>query len=86
MEFLDKLHGVDEKSVSPTSPQRTEEEISPSISSETLSQVLWKDHPTYFQFFRQVRMGVPIDAVKSKMRMNGYDPSILEYSFFILIN
>lgn len=78
MEFLDKIHGVDELSASPISIQQEEEPIQESPSKST-SEVMWKDHPTYFQFFRQVRIGVPIESVKSKMQMLGYDPTILEY-------
>ena len=52
--------------------------------SPVIERMMWKDHPTYSQFFKQVRVGVPIDSVKGKMKILGYDPGVLEYLFSLL--
>ena len=37
-----------------------------------------KDHEEYGRFFRMERMGVPNQAVKNRMAMEGLDPSFLD--------
>ena len=84
MEFLDKLHGIEEKKLQDDdNSKRSSDSIDLKVeSSVDTSVVLWKDHPTYAPFFRQIKLGVPKEAVQAKMRMNGYDPDVLEYFCF----
>ena len=81
MEFLEKLEGNSHAGV------REEEEISVSQAvvkekkentASTENRMTWKQHPKYAMFFRQVEVGVPVEAVKAKMRLNGFDPSVME--------
>ena len=90
MEFLDKLHGIEEKKLqNDDNSKRLSDSIDLKVeSSVDTSVVLWKDHPIYAPFFRQIKLGVPKEAVQAKMRMNGYDPNVLEYfciSFHFII-
>lgn len=82
MEFLEKLEGNSHAGA------REEEEISVSQVMEekkkedtanTGNRMTWKQHPKYAVFFRQVEVGVPVEAVKAKMRLNGFDPSVMEW-------
>ena len=84
MEFLDKLHGIEEKKLqNDDNSKRSSDSIDLKVeSSVDTSVVLWKDHPTYAPFFKQIKLGVPKEAVQAKMRMNGYDPDVLEYFCF----
>ena len=83
MEFLEKLKG------NASVGREEEEEISVSqIAVEDKKEekinrgsgVTWKEHPVYSKFFRQVEVGVPIEAVKAKMGLSGFDASVLESS------
>ena len=87
-EFQQKLMGK----LSPSMPDSTgdapkKEERAPDtstlssqqeISSSQMSGMMWKDHPTYAPFFRQLKFGVPIDAIKAKLSLSGLDPSVIE--------
>lgn len=37
-----------------------------------------KDHPKYSQYFKMLRIGVPVPQIESKMQLNGDDPSIIQ--------
>lgn len=84
MEFLDKLHGIEEKKLQDDDNSKRSSESSDLKVENSVDMlvVLWKDHPTYAPFFRQIKLGVPKEAVQAKMRMNGYDPDVLEYFCF----
>ena len=36
------------------------------------------DHPTYKQYFKMVKVGVALDAVKQKMLLAGENPDVLD--------
>lgn len=51
----------------------------PPVSNDVAqSGVKWKDHPLYAEYFRKLRYGVPIDAIKSKLSFSGLDPTVIE--------
>ena len=37
-----------------------------------------KDHEDFTKFFRMERMGVPVQAVKNRMALEGIEPSLLD--------
>ena len=37
-------------------------------------------NPEYEVYFKMKKMGIPIEAIKNKMRINGHNPEILEYN------
>ena len=82
MEFLEKLEGnshagareEEESSVSQVMEEEKKED-----TANTGNRMTWKQHPKYAVFFRQVEVGVPVEAVKAKMRLNGFDPSVMEW-------
>ncbi len=84
MEFLDKLKGIDttvEMNKENDAHACPPEETKPVVEERSQSSgVLWKNHPMYSRFFRQVEVGAPLEAVKAKMRMAGLDAGVLEYS------
>lgn len=81
MEFLEKLgssiHDGDEKMVKSSATQEVKAEKKENIA-HTESRITWKQHPKYAMFFRQVEVGVPVEAVKAKMSISGFDPSVME--------
>ena len=90
LEFLDKLKGIDttvELGGNNDAPARPPEAAKQVVVEEKKSRgsgVLWKNHPTYSRFFRQVEVGAPLEAVKAKMRMAGFDAGVLEYSLYVV--
>ena len=42
------------------------------------SMVPVAEHPTYSKYFRMLKVGLPKDAIKSKMQQEGADPSFLD--------
>jgi hypothetical protein len=40
--------------------------------------VMAKDHPDYSKYFKMVKVGLPIEAVKHKMHKEGFDPAVLD--------
>ena len=88
MEFLDKLKGIDttvEMNKENDAHACPPEETKPVVEEKSQgSGVLWKNHPTYSRFFRQVEVGAPLEAVKAKMRMAGLDAGVLEYSLCVV--
>ena len=86
MQFLEKLKGNDQ----PTSVKTTSSELNipnkSALDSSDKSTVLWKDHPQVSHFYKLLAMGIPVDAVKVRMKQNGLDGSLLEYlRYFHLI-
>ena len=91
-EFQQKLMGKlspslpDSTSDAPKEGERVPDTSTPSssqqeMSSSQVSGMMWKDHPTYAPFFRQLKFGVPIDAIKAKLSLSGFDPSVIELWF-----
>ena len=76
-EFLEKIQGSSEDMIQDFGeiPENVPELP---VSDPVESTVLWKDHPQYAQFFKQIRVGVPVEAVKAKMRQLGLDETIVE--------
>lgn len=37
-----------------------------------------ENHTVYKKYFKMIKMGIPLNAVKHKMKMNGDDPNIIE--------
>ena len=85
MQFLEKLKGNDQ----PNTTKTTSSEIttpSKSVSdSSDKSTVLWKDHPRVGHFYKLLAMGVPVDAVKARMKQSGLDGSLLEYLRYLYL-
>lgn len=81
MEFLEKLgsnnHDGDEK-VEEIGVSQGAREEKREDKANTGNRITWKQHPKYAMFFRQVEVGVPIEAVKAKMNLSGFDPSVME--------
>ena len=67
-----------------SSIQYTEEEWAAQLSRRIVQVRTWEDrfaiknHPTFCQYFKMLRMGVPADAVKSTAEMDGYHPDIVD--------
>ena len=91
-EFQQKLMGKlspslpDSTSDAPKEEERAPDTSAPSssqqeMSSSQVSGMMWKDHPTYARFFSQLKFGVPIDAIKAKLSLSGFDPSVIELWF-----
>ena len=97
VQFLEKLQGVEMEdscvpppSQSPSSQHMPSQNVSsPNPPSQPLStstsQVQWKDHPVYRKYFKLLQMGMPVEHVRSKMRMDGLDERLLELRFFASI-
>ena len=62
------------KVVAPTS------EKSDSSAASSAELVAISEHPSYSKFFRMIKMGLPRDAVKAKMKLEGFDESYLDKS------
>ena len=41
---------------------------------------LLENDPVYGVYFKMRKMGIPLEAVQVKMRLNGHDPAVLQYS------
>lgn len=46
----------------------------PSAPPAAQTGMTLKDHPDYARYFKMVRMGVPAQAVKNKMMLEGFTP------------
>lgn len=55
-------------------------------SEETAVGVRACDDQRYRKFFKMLQFGVPMPAVKLKMQIEGFEPSILEYVIQMLNN
>ena len=73
----DSIHDESKKEehVADTSASSSSQQI---VSSSQVNGMMWKDHPTYAPFFRQLKFGVPVDAIKAKLSLSGLDPSVIE--------
>ena len=40
--------------------------------------VMVKDHPDYSKYFKMVKVGLPLEAVKHKMHKEGFNPAVLD--------
>jgi hypothetical protein len=49
----------------------------PSSSQET-QKIAIKDHPKYAKFFQMLKVGVPPEIIKSKMKLEGANPDMLD--------
>jgi hypothetical protein len=47
-------------------------------SSSSVQKVAAKDHPTFAKYFKMLKTGVPIDAVRLKMRAEGVDATYID--------
>lgn len=45
---------------------------------ETVKGIKISEHDTYKKFFKMLQVGVPAQAIKLKMQVEGLDPSMLE--------
>jgi hypothetical protein len=67
-----------------SSIQYTEEEWAAQLSRRIVQVRTWQDrfaiknHPTFCQYFKMLRLGVPMDAVKSTVEQDGYHPAITD--------
>ncbi len=69
---------------SASSLQYTEDEWAEQVRYRVMQVRSWEDrfairyHPVFCRYFKMVRLGVPVEAVKSSIEMDGYDPSIMD--------
>lgn len=76
---------LDHKPISPTlliesAPKSDElEKTSEPVVESSETQVTFLDHPDYGKYFRMVKAGIPVAAVKVKMTQEGFDSAILDY-------
>jgi hypothetical protein len=54
------------------------EDDSPDEEEDTGPKVKASEHPKYSKYFKMIQVGLPIDAVKMKMKSEGMDPTILD--------
>merc|ERR1711997_154517 len=66
---------TDEKNVSLNEPEEVKEEKNDGVDDDALKV---KDAPELQPFFKMLRMGVPLEAVKLKMSLSGLNPDLLD--------
>jgi hypothetical protein len=70
-----KLEGVNDVSMLDKDPS----EFVPLYSDTVMDgYVRIKDHPIYSKYIKMLKVGLNIEAVKSRMQIDGFDPSILD--------
>ncbi len=63
----------------PVVPVAEDEVLQPAVDSAVdSSKVKASDHPDYAQFFRLLKVGVPVFVVQAKVSAAGLDPSVIE--------
>ncbi|KAF1323050.1 Formin-homology 2 domain-containing protein, partial [Globisporangium splendens] len=60
-------------------PQSDKGEAGASKEESAKDQTPLKDHPTYMQYFKMLKIGHPPQVVKHRMQRDGVDPSILDH-------
>ena len=65
----------DEKSVSLNEAEEAKEEKNDGVDDDALKV---KDAPELQPFFKMLRMGVPLEAVKLKMSLSALNPDLLD--------
>ena len=70
-----QIEGVD-----PSILDNNPDAMVPEAASSSSQKVALKDHPTYAKFFKMIKNGVPIDAVRLKMRAEGVDVTFIDKS------
>jgi len=47
-------------------------------NTSTANEVALEEHPVYSKYFKMLKMGLPKEAVKAKMKQEGADPDMLD--------
>jgi len=72
-------HKMVQEGVDPSFLDKNPTELIPLDSSnKAASTVAVSEHPSYAKYFKMKNMGLPVDAVKHKMRGEGVDPAFLD--------
>ncbi|KAM7354308.1 coiled-coil domain containing 53 [Cochliomyia hominivorax] len=78
------------ETIKPQTTEKPEHEVHFEVSNEQLDYVKdlkgikVSEHETYKKFFKMLQVGVPAQAIKMKMQVEGLDPNILDDPNFII--
>lgn len=68
---------IKEQTIEPLN-ENNEEEPSICQADNSIKGIKITEHDSYKKFFKMLQVGVPAQAIKMKMQVEGLDPNILE--------
>mmetsp|Transcript_3581 Transcript_3581/g.5570 ORF Transcript_3581/g.5570 Transcript_3581/m.5570 type:complete len:1660 (+) Transcript_3581:100-5079(+) len=70
----------DPKDIAPGEPVMKTSNLKVATEEKDVEMVALQDHPVYSKYFRMMKVGLPVEAVRAKMKLENIDDSVLDKS------